>query len=158
MDNKNILIVEDMLDWRDQFASTLQRDGYNVHTVASYGEALGEMKRNDYQLVVVDLRLSPVDENNRDGMILLEDLAKLKIPAIVITGYSTAELARKAFRDFDVIDFLEKSNLDLKKLRQVVKEAFQKTEKMEAELAELRAKFLRGETIRLPDENIKRRF
>lgn len=156
MTTNNILIVEDMRDWRDQLASTLQRDGYAVTTVASYGEALGELRRSEYQLVIVDLRLSPADENNRDGMILLEDLAALKIPAIVVTGYGTAELARRAFRDYGTLDFLEKKDLELGKLRKVVKEAFRQAEEMEKELAELRAKFLRGEIIRLPQNRLER--
>jgi DNA-binding NtrC family response regulator len=154
MITKNILVVEDMPDWRDQLASTLKRDGYAVTTAASYGEALGELRRSEYRLVIVDLRLSPADENNRDGMLLLEDLAGLKIPAIVVTGYGTAELARRAFLDFGTLDFLEKKDLKLEKLRQVVRAAFQKAEEMEKELSELRAKFLRGEIIRLPQNRL----
>ncbi|MGA9351274.1 MAG: response regulator [Anaerolineae bacterium] len=156
MTARNILIVEDIRDWRDQLASTLQRDGYTVTTVANYGEALGELRRNEYQLVIVDLRLSSADENNRDGMILLGDLAALKIPAIVVTGYGTAELARRAFRDYGTLDFLEKKDLGLEKLRQVVREAFRKAEEMEKELSELRAKFLRGEIVRLPQDRLER--
>lgn len=152
---RNILIVEDMRDWRDQLESTLRHDGYTVTTVANYGEALGELRRNEYQLVIVDLRLSPSDENNRDGMILLGDLAALKIPAIVVTGYGTAELARRAFRDYGTLDFLEKKDLKLEKLRQVVRQAFRKAEEMEEELSELRAKFLRGEIVSLPRNRIE---
>jgi DNA-binding NtrC family response regulator len=145
-----------MRDWREQLAATLQRDGHAVTTVASYGEALGELRRSEYQMVIVDLRLSPTDEDNRDGMILLQDLAVLRIPAIVVTGYGTAELARRAFRDYAAVDFLEKKDLDLKKLRQVVKDAFRKAEEMEKELAELRARFLRGEIITLPQNRLQR--
>jgi len=157
MGARNLLIVEDMGDWRDQLASTLKRDGYAITAVASYSEALGELRRRDceYQLVIVDLRLSPNDENNRDGMLLLEDLAALKIPAIVVTGYGTAELARKAFRDYATLAFLEKKDLKLEKLRQVVQEAFRKADEMEEELAELRAKFLRGEIVRFPQDQLK---
>lgn len=153
---RNILIVEDMRDWRDQLASTLKRDGYAVTTVATYGEALGELRRSAYQLVIVDLRLSLTDENNRDGMILLKDLATLKIPTIVVTGYGTAELARRAFRDYGALDFLEKKDLKLEKLRQVVTEAFNRAETMEKELGELRARFLRGEIVRLPQNRLEK--
>ena len=154
MASKNILVVDDVRDWRDLLASILKQDGYAVTTVASYGEALGELRRNEYQLVITELRLSAADENNRDGMILLEDLAALRIPAIVVTGYGTAELARPAFRDYGTLDFLEKKELDLKKLRKIVKEAFRKAEDMEKELAELRARFMRGEIIRLSKDRL----
>ena len=155
MTAKKILIVEDMPDWREQLASTLKRDGYTVASVASYGEALGELRRDDYHAVIVDLRLSETDVNNRDGMILLEDLAKLRLPAIVLTGYGTAELARKAFQDFDVVDFLEKKDLNLKKFRQIVKESVRQKEKKKKELADLRDKFLNGEIIKLQGDRVK---
>lgn len=155
MSARNILIVEDMRDWRDQLESILHRDRYSVTTVTSYGEALGELRRSEYQLVIVDLSLNEADENNRDGMILLEDLASLGIPAIVLTGYGTAELARKAYRDYGIVDFLEKKDLDLKKLRKIVKEVFNKAKEMEKELSELRAKFMRGEIITLPQDRLK---
>lgn len=153
---RNILIVEDNRNWRDQLTGPLRRDGYMVTTVASYGEALGELRRNEYQLAIVDLRLSDADENNRDGIVLLQDLATLRIPAIVLTGYGTAELARKAFRDYGVLDFLDKQYLDLKKLRQLIKETFRGAEKLEKELAEQRARFLRGEIITFPHDRLAR--
>ena len=151
MASKNILVVGDMRDWRDQLEVTLRRDGYKVTAVTSYGEALSELRWNEYQLVITDLRLSAADENNLDGMMLLEDLAALRIPAIVLTEYGTAELARKAFRDYGVVAFLEKKDLNLKRLRQIVKGAFRQADELEKELAELRARFLRGEIIRLPE-------
>jgi len=153
---RNILIVEDMRDWRDQLASTLTRDGYGVTTVASYIEALSELRRNEYQLAIVDLRLSAADENDRSGVNLLKDLAALKIPAIVVTGYGTRELARQAFRDYAVVDFLEKQDFELRKLRQVVREAFHEAAAREQELAELRAKFLRGEIVTFPKNRLER--
>lgn len=156
MVSKNILVVDDMRDWRDQLEVTLRRDGYAVTAVASYGEALGELRRSEYQLVITDLRLNAADENNRDGMVLLEDLATLGIPAIVLTGYGTAELARRAFRDYGVVAFLEKKDLDLKKLRQVVRETFRSVEEREEELAELRARFLRGEIVTYPRDRLER--
>jgi CheY-like chemotaxis protein len=87
MGAKRILVVEDMPDWRDQLQATLRRDGYDINTAPSYGEALAELRRNPYDLALVDLRLSPADESNRDGMELLRDLDKVKIPAVVVTGY-----------------------------------------------------------------------
>lgn len=151
----NILIVEDMRDWRDQLSSVLRRDGHRVTAAASYVEALSALKQNEYHLVIVDLRLSPSDENNRDGMLLLADLQDLKIPAIVVSGYSTADLARQAFRDYGTLDFLEKKDLELSELRKAVRDAFARADQMEAELRELRARFLRGETIRMPSRYLE---
>ena len=147
MGAKRILIVEDMPDWRDQLQATLRRDGYDVTTVPSYGEALAELRRNPYDLTLVDLRLSPADESNRDGMELLRDLAKASIPAIVVTGYGGVELARKAIEQYQAFDFMEKQTLDLNRLREVIKAAFKKAKRKEKELRELRERVFRGEII-----------
>jgi DNA-binding NtrC family response regulator len=147
MGAKRILVVEDMPDWRDQLQATLRRDGYDITTVPSYGEALAELRRNPYELALVDLRLSPADENNRDGMELLRDLDKLKIPAVVVTGYGGVELARKAIDQYHAFDFMEKQTLDLNRLREVIKAAFKKVEGREKELLKLREKVFRGEII-----------
>ena len=109
----NILVVEDMQDWSEQLSSTLKRDGYAVKTAGNYVEALDKLHRREYQLAIVDLRLSPNDEDNRDGMELLRDLANLKIPSVVVTGYGTTELARDA-SDEGTLYFLEKNKLDIK--------------------------------------------
>jgi len=151
---KRILIVEDMPDWQEQLGFDLRRDGYNVTAVSTYGEALGELRQTEYQLVIVDLRLSPTDENNRDGVKLLEDLKKLQIPSIVVTGYGTAELAREAFGKYQVFNFMGKDTFDLKKLRQEIKEAFKRIEGREKELRELRYRFLMGEPVGFPESAI----
>jgi DNA-binding NtrC family response regulator len=156
MGAKRILVVEDMPDWRDQLQATLRRDGYDITTVPSYGEALAELRRNPYELALVDLRLSPADESNRDGMVLLRDLDKLKIPAVVVTGYGGVELARKAIDQYHAFDFMEKQTLDLDRLREVIKAAFKKVEGKEKELRELREKVFRGEiiTFDVPDDAV----
>lgn len=155
MASRKILVVDDVPEWRDQFEAALRRDGYEVTAVTSYGEALSELRWNEYQLVITELCLSAADENNLDGMMLLEDLAALGIPAIVLTGHGTAELARKAFRDYGVVAFLEKKDLKPERLRQAVGETFSRADELEKELAELRARFLRGEIIRLPENRLK---
>jgi DNA-binding NtrC family response regulator len=151
---KRILIVEDMSDWQEQFRSVLRRTGYAVTTVPTYGEALGELRQEEYHLVIVDLRLSLTDENNRDGVKLLEDLKKLQIPSIVVTGYGTNELARQAIQEYQVFSFMGKDTLDLKKLRQKIKEAFKRIEGREKELRELRYRFLMGEAVGFPKSAI----
>jgi DNA-binding NtrC family response regulator len=151
---KRILIVEDMSDWQEQFRSVLRRTGYAVTTVPTYGEALGELRQEEYHLVIVDLRLSPTDESNRDGVKLLEDLKRLQIPSIVVTGYGTNELARQAIEEYQVFSFMGKDTLDLKKLRQKIKEAFKRIEGREKELRELRYRFLMGEAVGFPESAV----
>jgi DNA-binding NtrC family response regulator len=147
MGAKRVLIVEDMQDWRDQLQATLRRGGYDTITVPSYGEALAELRRNPYDLALVDLRLSPADEDNRDGLELLRDLDRAKIPAVVVTGYGGVDLARKAIDQYHAFDFMEKQTLDLDRLREVIKASFKKTKEKKKDLRKLREKVFRGEII-----------
>jgi DNA-binding NtrC family response regulator len=147
MGAKRVLVVEDMQDWRDQLQATLRRGGYDITTVPTYGEALAELRRSPYDLALVDLRLSPADEDNRDGMELLRDLDRAKIPAVVVTGYGGVDLARKAIDQYHAFDFMEKQTLDLDRLREVIRAAFKKTKEKKKDLRKLREKVFRGEII-----------
>ena len=83
-------------------------------------------------------------------------LDKLKIPAVVVTGYGGVELARKAIDQYHAFDFMEKQTLDLNRLREVIKAAFKKVKGKEKELRELREKVFRGEiiTFDVPDDAV----
>lgn len=121
MDGAKILVVEDDRVWCEQLEEILERVGYKVETAVGYGEALGKLRRRSFNLVVADLRLGP-EEPLRDfeGMALLEDAKERGIPTIVVTGYPDVELARRAFEDCDVVQFLEKRTFEVKRFRDIV--------------------------------------
>jgi hypothetical protein len=54
------------------------------------------IKSRDAELVIVDLRLSPTDDSDRQGMELLKRLAEHRINSIVLTGYPERELQEEA--------------------------------------------------------------
>ena len=123
--NKRILVVDDVPDWRAQLQDVLRKD-YEVKTVDSYKPAMEVIRNREAELVIVDLRLSPTDENNRQGMELLEQLAEYRINSIVLTGYPERELQEEAEEKYKAFDFIDKSSLgrNLQRLRDVVHEVF----------------------------------
>ena len=132
---KRILVVDDVQDWRAQLQAILrQTREYEVQTVDNYQEALEVVKRREAELVIVDLRLSPTDETDRQGMQLLEELAKYKINAIVLTGYPEQALKEEAEEQYKIFDFIDKGKLagNFQRLRDVVREAFSLMEKKDA--------------------------
>jgi DNA-binding NtrC family response regulator len=151
MIHRRILVVDDVKDWREQLQSILKRNGYKVDTAQNYREALDKIDRNPAELVIVDLRLDPVDEDNREGIQLLEMLAYKRINALVITGYGTSQLKQKA-ETLDVIGFLEKSVIgrSLEKLKTVVNKIFSEIEERDHNQAELARKFGQGEAVDFP--------
>lgn len=122
------LVVEDDAGWRDILLELLQEAGYLVHGCASYGEALGHLKRPDssYQLAVVDLSLaSSLMPENSDGYRLLAAAAGAGIPSLVVSGSASAEDVERAFDQYGVLAFLEKQAFDRRAFRRAVEDAQQ---------------------------------
>jgi DNA-binding NtrC family response regulator len=132
--NKRILVVDDVPDWRATLREALNRD-YQVETVDNYQAAMNVIEKRGAELAIVDLRLSPSDESDRQGMELLKQLARHRINAIVLTGYSDQSLQTEAEETYNAFDFIDKSTLgrNLQRLRDVVYEAFKILEKKQAE-------------------------
>lgn len=151
MISKNILVVDDAADWRDLFQSSLKRSKYNVDTAASYQEAMEKLARNLVELVIVDLRLDLADEHNRDGMILLTELNRRGINALVITGYGTAKLKQQA-NSLEAITFIEKTVIGRSghKLKKIVNKIFSEIEARAGRRNQLTEAFTRGEATGYP--------
>ena len=131
---KRILVVDDVPDWRTQLQAILKNE-YEVQTVDSYQAAMEIVRRRDAELVIVDLRLSPTDENNWQGMELLRQLAEHRINSIVLTGYPERALQEEAEEKYKAFDFIDKSTIagNFKRLLDVVQEAFRILEKKQKE-------------------------
>lgn len=122
---KRVLVVDDVPDWRATLQAIL-RNEYEVKTVDSYQAAMEVIRERSAELVIVDLRLSPTNEEDRQGMELLRQLADHRINAIVLTGYPEKELREEAEDKYKTFAFIDKSALaeNVQRLREVVQEAF----------------------------------
>ena len=122
---KRVLVVDDVPDWRATLQAIL-RNEYEVKTVDSYQAAMEVIRERSAELVIVDLRLSPTNEEDRQGMELLRQLADHRINAIVLTGYPEKDLREEAEDKYKTFAFMDKSALaeNVQRLREVVQEAF----------------------------------
>jgi len=94
-EDAHILVVDDEGAIRYSISKTLQRVGYQVHTAASGEEALEMMQRQDYDVVLTDIRMP--------GLTGVELLARVKEQApdavvILLTGYASLETAIESLR------------------------------------------------------------
>jgi len=155
MEQRKILVVDDVTDWREQLRDSLRHSGYKVETASSYEEALQKIRAesDELALVIVDLRLDPSDEENRDGMLLLEELAQERINALVLTGYGTPDLEKKA-DELHCIKFLEKGIIGKSPdtLRSIIQAIFSEIEARERLRVEVRQKFSRGMAVGYVEE------
>jgi DNA-binding response OmpR family regulator len=70
--SKKILLVEDDIAYQKAIGGELEDEGYNVETAETEQEAREKLKENDFDLLIVDIRLP----SDFEGLELTEDLRK----------------------------------------------------------------------------------
>ena len=118
-----ILIIEDDPAWQDILSEISYDAGFQPVVVSSYGEALAALARQSYALAVIDVSLSEAHHANRDGVKALRKISALpaRLPAIIITGYATVELAIETLVELNAVHFFRKENFDRRQFIRVVK-------------------------------------
>lgn len=134
-----VLLVEDEAGWRGILAEILADTGCRVQTCASFGEALGHLRREKLDLAVVDLSLasSVAPGDNRDGFALLREAKAAGVPALVVSGLVTPEDAERLYSEFEVFACLEKQGFERAAFTTAVQEALAARQANAGELAQL---------------------
>lgn len=85
---RRLLVVDDDDDFRARLRRPLKAAGYSVEEAVSFGQALGWLGREHFDLAVVDLRLKrPSGPGAYDGDHLLRDLLVSGTLAIIVSQY-----------------------------------------------------------------------
>jgi len=110
-----LLVVDDEPDLRTLYELTLLREGYEIDSAGSVGEALEHLQAETYSAVITDMKLP-----DGSGLALLRWLEQAGRPekAIVITAFGSAENAVEALKA-GAFDYLTKP-VDLRQFRLVV--------------------------------------
>ena len=82
---KKLLVVDDESNIRRLYSQELSEEGYQVGTAASATEAVEKLTEDDYDLVVLDIKLK-----NESGLDLLQKIVKERhdMPVILCTAFS----------------------------------------------------------------------
>jgi DNA-binding NtrC family response regulator len=113
-----ILVLDDEPIVCKRLKPALEKQGYEVDAFTQSSEAMEQIKRVDYDIIITDLKMKGVD-----GMQLLTE-AKNRSPkteVIVITGFATMETAKESFHK-GVFDFIAKP-FKLSEIQEVVSRA-----------------------------------
>lgn len=96
MSGQSILVVDDEPDMRLALTHALSRSGHIVETACSGYEALEKFKREEFGLVITDVKMPEMS-----GMEVLEGVKELspQIPVIMITAYGTVNNAVEAMKE-----------------------------------------------------------
>ena len=91
MKGNSVLIVDDEEGLRHGLENLFEREGFTVHTAASYESAVSAAARYPVDAAIVDVRL----KGDRSGIDLLLELKRLEpdLVVLVITGYGSVDTA-----------------------------------------------------------------
>lgn len=90
-----ILVVDDEIGYRKVLCNTLSERGFTVKTAASGEEALEELKRQEFPIIIVDMKLP----GDIDGLELLQRAKKMyNTSVLIMTAYGKIETAVAAMR------------------------------------------------------------
>ncbi|SDD82438.1 DNA-binding transcriptional response regulator, NtrC family, contains REC, AAA-type ATPase, and a Fis-type DNA-binding domains [Mucilaginibacter pineti] len=103
-----ILVIDDDLAVRTSLMLLLKSESYDAVSTENPGEALKIVKKNNPELIILDLNFS-IDTSGKEGMDLLEKIKQHNIatPVILITGWGSIELAVKGMK-LGANDFINK--------------------------------------------------
>ncbi len=132
MKKGSILIAEDEAIARDNLHYVLLKEGYKVVAVENGQQAIEELRKEEFDLVMTDLKMQPVD-----GMEVLKTAKQLypNIEVIIITGYATVPSAVLAMQ-MGAFSYLAKP-YQIEEMRAQVRQAMEKRA-LKAEVESLR--------------------
>ena len=116
----SILIVEDDLTFATMLKTWLYRKGFQVHTCGGVASACKELKDNDIDLILSDLRLP-----DGDGTAILDWKRETGsgVPVIIMTSYADIQSAVNAMKNgaFDYVSKPVRPDELLKKIEEAIK-------------------------------------
>lgn len=129
-----VLIVDDEKNIRLTLSTALEAMKHEARAVGDSASALRALKEDNFEVVLLDLRLS-----QENGLDLLEEIVRLspRATVILVTAYASIETAVEAMRR-GAFDYLPKPCTP-EQLRQVLMRV-ERTRKLESRVAELESR------------------
>ena len=113
---KKILFIDDEVIVVKSIEKLLEKAGYSVGVAYSGREALARIEREDFNLIIADVRMPDVNgiETVKRIRSYLRQNGKPPVPEILITGYVSKENFEKA-QELNIADYIYKP-FDIKEL------------------------------------------
>ena len=121
---KTILLVDDDPFIIRMYQVKLQNDGYKVNTASNGGEALLQIMKEKPDIVLLDVMMPKM--NGVETLKALKKDSKTKeIPVIILTNLGDNQKDVESAKKLGALDYLVKSEVDLKQLSERVKRAIE---------------------------------
>lgn len=125
-----ILLVEDQREWQVELVYLLRDYPYSIKAADSLQKAADLLRRNVYDLVLLDLRLKDWEEGNFEGWELMDVLRVIRekqgTQVIIISAYGETTHVREGFKKYQITDYIDKKRLDPKDFQEAVAYAIEK--------------------------------
>lgn len=106
----NILLVDDEKEFRETLKDILEFKGYTVSTAGDGAAAVDMVMKNQYNLVIIDVRMP-----HMDGITALHNMLKVqpKLPVITVTAYRLIGNEEQLVKEKAKALFAKPFNIDL---------------------------------------------
>ena len=81
---RSALVVDDEEVFRREHVAALEEVGFDCETAQTANDALKMALRKDYDVVLMDIRLDPVNEDRKEGLEVIRNIRKAKRDTVVI--------------------------------------------------------------------------
>lgn len=125
MPNGNVLIVEDERDWQEIYLrNSRPLNSGAIRVAANLDEARAAIEEMAFAVAFVDIRLDEEDNENTDGLKVLEILNRTRdhTSAIMVTGNGTVAITRDALKEFGAYEALEKAEVEPQLIQSLITE------------------------------------
>lgn len=121
------LVVEDAPNWAGLLRAHLEELGCHVEGAGTYAEAVSALDAASYDLLLLDLQLSPDRPDDLDGIWLLQWLIDNGrwAPVIIVTAFAMPPVVDLLFEKYSPVRVLDKGQLSWPALTRYVQEALE---------------------------------
>jgi DNA-binding NtrC family response regulator len=134
-----ILVADDQRDVLESLRFLLRSEGLEVETATSPRTLLEALKKQDFDVVLMDLNYARDTTSGQEGLDLLRDIRNLdeSLPVVVMTAWASVELAvetmRRGARDFVEKPWDNHRLLSILKTQTALGRALRRGQRLEAE-------------------------
>jgi DNA-binding SARP family transcriptional activator/CheY-like chemotaxis protein len=126
------LVVENRVDWQNIVAQTLNEQGYFWRVARNAQEALLEMEKENFHLVILDLKLQlhELPLRSTEGWLLLDHLVETrpKTKVLILSGRAGPGDVADLLTNYPIISFIEKRSFNPEAIKEAVEQATQAPE------------------------------
>lgn len=123
---RNLLVVEDDVEWRDAYSRTAAKSGaFQVKVADDLRSARALVDEIQFAVAFIDIGLDVNDDHNVDGLLVMEKIRSIdeETSIVVVTGRSGRDvmpIAKGAMERFNTFDIIAKAQTEPGEIRRLL--------------------------------------